>query len=182
MRKIFILPINLLLVITITSCKKVSSGSTLNTNIVDSSSSTITATINDTSYSFNTQIIIEADSSINSTFLLIEGFNSDTTSNIILVLNSGARSHITDTVFNVNTGTNNGGFTYIPNLKMSPEYEGAADSNPASITVTSITDSIIQGTFQGNIYLKDSVSANVGDSTLSYKTVTNGKFNVKVHL
>jgi hypothetical protein len=43
-------------------------------------------------------------------------------------------------------------------------------SNPMIVTVTAVTPTSIQGTFQGNIYLN-------GDTTKAVKVVTNGQFN-----
>lgn len=52
---------------------------------------------------------------------------------------------------------------------------GAHVSSPVTITVTAVTTTSIQGTFQGNLYVN-------GDSTRSKATLTNGKFNVNLIL
>ena len=47
-----------------------------------------------------------------------------------------------------------------------------------SITITAVTDSVIQGTFAGSVVL---VKAVVHGTEPASKTITNGKFNIKIH-
>ena len=71
---------------------------------------------------------------------------------------------------------------FVPNdtAIVSPSYlNGYSISHPFTLTIVENYDTtisghkykIVQGTFQGNIYLN-------GDTTQSFKVVTNGKFNV----
>ena len=53
-------------------------------------------------------------------------------------------------------------------------YTGRSDSSSTTVTITSITDGLIQGIFEGLVYPG-------GDSTLPSISVTNGKFSVSTN-
>jgi hypothetical protein len=167
MRKIFILPITLLLVITITSCKKSSSGSV---------SGAITANIDGTPTSFNTEaqaVLTNAGGVYEVSIIGFQGAVS--TSNQIGIAVAGT-SPITAGTYGDNPSSNAPDDVSLTYTQQPGGYlYGASGTSPdtASVTITSISSTEVVGTFTGGMVL---ISGSTGTNS---HTVTNGKFDVK---
>jgi hypothetical protein len=152
-----------LLGVTIFSCKKKSSGSpAIPIN-------TIIATIDDTVYTFN-QNIQDTTAALYSDSVIYLGASDPNSDQAVIVLRS-------DSAFATRTYNADTSFDYAAVFDItfsSSNYESTIPqlNNPLTVIVTAITDTSIQGTFSGNIYLN-------GDTTKALKVVTDGKFNFR---
>jgi len=152
-----------LLGVTIFSCKKKSSGSpAIPIN-------TIIATIDDTVYTFN-QNIQDTTAALYSDSVIYLGASDPNSDQAVIILRS-------DTAFATRTYNADTSFDHVALFDVilsSSQYENSVPqtNNPLTVIVTAITDTSIQGTFGGNIYLN-------GDTTKALKVVTNGKFNFR---
>lgn len=153
---------------TVSSCKKGNTGLPSNT---------IQATINGKTSTFNVGGIASPlfdTSTGNYNFGVIGGTTPQNTLSAEIILNITSPSPITTTTYSENSGTNNASVYYAPNLDLAIHYSNAhITSNLFTITVTSISQTSMQGRFKGNIYYN-------GDSTQTLETITNGKFNVNL--
>jgi len=137
-------------------------------------SDSITADIDGTHYAFN---VINA-----STFFI--GLQNTTTFSAESVFVSDSSyielNFISKVGFNIEPQTygipNDNSDTYMifqpaMSLQQFQSLPNADSAHSFVITVTAVSDSTVQGTFQGNIYLQS-------DSTLASKVVSNGKFYI----
>jgi hypothetical protein len=151
------------LVVLFASCKKSDSG-----NIV--APNTITATIGGTNYLFNQR----GGSSIavyqpNGQYFSI--FENDSLSNSLNIFASSYASNFSLSSYTSALGSTNGLGNFRFSLANDTTQYAGSIQNPIVITLTAVTSTSIQGTFQGIIY------ANADTSKIS-KVVTNGKFNL----
>jgi hypothetical protein len=159
MKKLFILA---LLGTVLVSCKKTSSGST----------QSIQATIGGTATNFNVLASgTSTDSGTTIELIALNGTNQATAYAFDIIINSN-NAITKGTYSDINSNTQ---FNYGPFVTSSlPSYSSAfLVSDPITVVVTSISNTNIQGTFHGDIYL-------YADSTQAKKTVTNGTFNVNL--
>jgi hypothetical protein len=161
MKKIILFSLTGLLLL---SCKKNSSGH-IATN-------TISATVDGSNYAFNQSV---ADlSALTSSFSLYEIVGYDSTINPVANCTVEFRSldKFTNKTYGIVGDTTSGAsFEFDQN---GFKYKTASTNTATTaftITITGINDSYIQGTFQGNIF-------NEGDTTMTKKVVTNGKFDI----
>lgn len=152
-----------LLGVTIFSCKKKSSSSPA------IPFNTIIATIGDTVYTFNRNIYDTATMVVGDSAILIEA--SDSSADLAAVV-LRSDSAITTRTYNADTSFDHAGVFDIELSSSNYENSIPQSNNPLTVIVTAITDTSIQGTFSGNIYLD-------GDTTKALKVVTNGKFNFR---
>ena len=154
------------------SCKKKSSDT--------APSNSITATIDGVSESFNTNITVHFGAGIqgiqSGSGLIIEGTNgnADGADDLSITINSSS----TVVKGNYTNSGNSGGFPSIFYRKgafsVSDPVFYITDVNavnPSAVTITSISNTNIQGTFSGKLIFTDGKTI---------KTVTDGKFNVNI--
>jgi hypothetical protein len=148
--------------VMLVSCKKSSSGGGLGEGNVQ-------ATINDTTTTFNIAGGTSTNGGKEIDITSANGTGSTATQFEIDIQDTSAA--ITTGTYHDKSLNNTGFFLTLP----SGDYYDNAElvTNPITITVTSISSTQIQGTFQGDIYLNE-------DSASTKKIITNGKFNVKL--
>jgi hypothetical protein len=160
--------ITICILLAFSSCKKSS----------DVPANTISATIDGVDESFNTNQSARLGSSIDlNSNLLISGSSASGTGADGIGITIESNSTIVKGSYN-NAGTNNSGFTSIlyskgPSLLIDPNiYTTDVNGNyPTTITITSMSNTNIQGTFSGQLLFKDGKTV---------KSVTNGKFNLDI--
>jgi hypothetical protein len=134
---------------------------------------TITATIDDTNYAFNQSVA--SVSGITSLFSLYEIVGYDSTINPVAncTLQLKSIDEFTNKTFGiVGDTTSAASFEYDQNgFKYKTASKNTA-TTAFTITIIGISGSSIQGTFTGNIFEE-------GDTTLTKKVVTNGKFDIE---
>jgi hypothetical protein len=161
MKRLLFLPVCLLAMLF--SCKK--SGSS------KSSNSTISATLNDTAQTFNTSATALYQSSNGIYDLAITGYVSSATNSNAITISIGGTSPIA-------VGTYSDGGIAPDAVSMVYSLSGGTSAyaamGTATVTITSITGSNVQGTFSGVLNLYS------GNATNTTETVTNGKFNVAI--
>jgi len=130
---------------------------------------TLIATIDDTVYTFNKVTRDTSASAPGTNLILIEAVDVDSNQIVLLFI---SKNPITNITYGSTGDTTNEvaiAMTYYTSSYWASAFP-ATESNPATVTVTSISSSSIKGTLKGYIYLD-------GDSTAAYKPITNGKFN-----
>jgi len=161
MQKIFFLA--LVLFLAFVSCKKDSSST---------SSGSISATVNDTSATFNNSALA-INTTANGVYgISITGFADN--SNQISINISGPNPVTTGTYSFSTRGTGDQlsmGYSIPPNITYIQDSTSTA--NYATVVITAISSTSVQGTFTGDLKLFS------GTSVVKTKSVTNGTFNVK---
>ncbi|HMG81639.1 MAG TPA: hypothetical protein VK559_01260 [Ferruginibacter sp.] len=134
---------------------------------------TISATINGTNYVFNQGVgkFINTSSDWSKTVQIAASDSKNDFFGVLIESSTvlGLGSYVSAISFPTNYGSIRFG-NYGPEIT----YTGRSDSSSTTITITSVTDGLIQGTFEGTIYVD-------GDSSLPSIPVTNGKFSVSTN-
>jgi hypothetical protein len=158
MKKLFVIAV--LGSVLLVSCKKSKSGGLGQGNVQ--------ATIDGTTTTFNIAAGISTNGGKD---IDIVSSNGTTAGSTGLEIDISDNNAIVTGTYHDKSLNNTGLFLSLP----SGDFYANAElvNTPIAITVTSISSTQIQGTFQGDIYLNE-------DSTSTKKTITNGKFNVKL--
>jgi hypothetical protein len=147
------------------SCKK-SSPAHVATN-------TVTATIDNTNYAFNQSVA--SVSGLTSLYSLLEIVGYDSTINPVAncTFQIQSKEKLTNKTFGaVGDTTSSASFEYDQNGFKYKTASKNTTTTAFTITITGMSSSSIQGTFTGNIFEE-------GDTTLTKKVVTNGKFDIE---
>ncbi len=156
----------LIIVLAFCACKKSAAPPTGSANFM-------TADINDTSQTFNT-VVLAKNVPVSSGYLLAIACASTNTSaaDVLSVSIDGMKP--------ITTGTFTANFSGTPDFLPSMAFqhgdttayqEDVSGSHPITVTITSLTGTNVQGTFNGTLTLANGSGAFV-------KKVTNGKFNI----
>ena len=138
---------------------------------VPGSNSSLTETIDGTNYSASQQKTITRNRQPNDSteYFMISGF--DGTGNYIEI-GLESNHNLTTKTYTQSADSSVLVDIYFQGVSnVNPYLSIYSSTNPASITITHIDSTSIQGTFTGIIY-------DMGDSTQESKTVTNGKFTL----
>lgn len=173
-----ILLISACVIFAFASCKKDSSKKI--------ASNTITATVGGTNTSFNTSAEAELASDSGAYIMVIAGLTGTTSSAQSMVVGLLSDQPFVKGTYTFDESTDPNTITVLPSIAYltntsgdeSSEFESNTEidlgnstlSTTATVTITSISTTNIQGTFSGLL-------VNDGDGTTT-KSVTNGKFNV----
>jgi hypothetical protein len=178
-------------IVVFSSCKKTTGSNPItNNNVIDTLPlNVITATINDTDFNFSYKVEIDTgtasqyykDLNITGQGAPISIYSSGNDSSYITLFLSYSYTLLSTGIYSQNNTYNQlGGGEYQPSSSIT-YYSAYGSSNPFIINVTSIDSNstyqgkkviLINGTFQGEIYL------NGDSSSQDKKVITNGKFNV----
>ncbi|MDB5018170.1 MAG: hypothetical protein JWQ84_3002 [Mucilaginibacter sp.] len=161
----------LLLIVCFTSCKK---------DKAISISNTISATVDNIDKSFNTKATATEGYLVGSGYILqINGTTADSIpENIFIIINSTA--NITKGTYPLSLGIPNGyndlstSLSY--NIGYLTFYPSLNTALPNTVTITSISTTSVQGTFNANLTGHELSSSPIDIN----KTITNGKFNISI--
>lgn len=137
---------------------------------------TITATIDGVTETFNVNAFAQLGTSIDlNSHLLVNGSNSSATGSDGMTIDINANTTIAKGTYINNGAAGFMAITYSKGpLSLSSPNIYATDLNsvyPSNITITSVSNTNVQGTFSGQLLFTDGKTV---------KTVTEGKFNVDI--
>ena len=149
-------------VITLNSCKK---------DKDSTPSATISASVDGTATNFNTGAIAIQGSVNGATITNIEGTAANKTAISITISGTPVAGKTYS-----NTSSNDDDKPLIAYIVTDDEQylnDDDSQSNPASLTITSVTSTTVEGTFKGDL-----VDIQGSNGTAKKKVITNGKFNI----
>ena|SRR3982751_2140454 len=138
----------------------------------NNSSNAISASLDGTAVTFNVNAKAMRTNVSGAYSVQIIGYDGNS-NQIAIAISSDAP--ITTGTYSENSSDSKGAsVNYIPSGSAYPYISYNSTSNPATVTISSISATSIQATFQGDVYLASS-----GGITNTKKAFTNGQFNVK---
>jgi len=148
------------------SCKKNTTGDIVATN-------TVTATVDNTNYVFNQNLYDDSGFDPGTEFLSITEQSDSIISGIELDVTAVDNIQMTTGTYGLSGDSTRMGDIDLYDKNTGTDYYNIDNSvtRPFTITVTSITATSIEGTFKGVAYANR-------DTTLTQKTIINGKFNI----
>lgn len=155
-----------LLALVFFSCKKDGSGTT-------SGSGTITCTLDGVNVSFNVNAKAMRMNAGAEQSVQITGMQASGNSNQIAMVVTGSSAITAGTYSENDQNGNVAGINYIEAGNTYPYVSYNSTTNPATITITAISSTSVQGSFKGDVYLMSSNGV-----TSTKKVVTNGQFKV----
>lgn len=140
-----------------------------------SASGSITGNIDGTGTSFNNNVKA-ARIDVGGTYsITILGFQDEGASNRISIMVTSPQP-IASGVYSESSSSGNkvGAISYVQAGSSSPYVNNNSQTNPHTVTITSVNSTSIQGTFSGDVFL-----TNGSGVTTTKKVITKGQFDVK---